>query len=139
MRGRVIAIRWSVISYGLHNGVTELIDHRKPSAQGPDFSSRRLHSIWFGAGAVVKQRALQIAGVMVAFALWRNGQMILGNIASTIVIFGTAIGLILRESVEPDRLIVEALRRAGIVFVHFEDDGNSPELDRIEEEGVGAR
>jgi hypothetical protein len=36
------------------------------------------------------------------------------------------------------RHIVEALRRAGIVFVHFENYGNSPELDRIEEEGIAA-
>ena len=47
--------------WAAYNGVTELIDHRKPSMRGPDFSSRRLHSVWFGAGATVKQRALQIA------------------------------------------------------------------------------
>ncbi len=47
--------------WAAYNGVTELIDHRKPTAKGPDFSSRRLHSVWFGAGATVKQRALHIA------------------------------------------------------------------------------
>ena len=47
--------------WAAYNGVTELIDHRKPNVRGPDFSSRRLHSVWFGAGAMVKQRALQIA------------------------------------------------------------------------------
>ncbi len=47
--------------WAAYNGVTELVDHGKPSAKGPDFSSRRLHSIWFGAGAGVKQRALRIA------------------------------------------------------------------------------
>lgn len=52
--------------WAAYNGVTELIDHRKPSARGPDFSSRRLHSIWFGAGAAVKQHALQVAEEWVA-------------------------------------------------------------------------
>jgi hypothetical protein len=47
--------------WAAYNGVTELIDHQKPSSRGPDFSSRRLHSIWFGAGAIVKTRALQVA------------------------------------------------------------------------------
>jgi len=48
--------------WAAYNGVTEFVDHRKPTAHAPDFTSRRLHSIWFGAGAVVKQRALRIAG-----------------------------------------------------------------------------
>jgi len=55
-----------------------------------------------------------VAGVVGAFALWRSGQMILGNIAGTLVIFGTAIALILRESVELDRL-TQACLDAGVV------------------------
>lgn len=39
---------------------------------------------------------------------------------------------------EDRRYVVEALRRAGMVFVRFETYGHSPELDRIEEEGMGA-
>ena len=52
--------------WAAYNGVTELIDHRKPNVGGSDFSSRRLHSIWFGAGAMVKQRALQIAQELIS-------------------------------------------------------------------------
>jgi hypothetical protein len=55
-----------------------------------------------------------LAGVLVAFGLWRSGQMILGNIAGTLVIFSMAIVLILRESVELDRLI-QACLDVGVV------------------------
>jgi hypothetical protein len=41
-----------------------------------------------------------IAGVLVAYPIWRAGQIILGNLAGTAVIFGTALAMILRESVE---------------------------------------
>lgn len=43
-------------------------------------------------------------GVLAAFPLWRKSQMILGNIAGTVVIFASAIGMIARESVEVYRL-----------------------------------
>ena len=55
-----------------------------------------------------------LVGALVAFALWRTGQMILGNIAGTLVIFGTSIALILRESVELERL-TQACLDAGLV------------------------
>jgi hypothetical protein len=55
-----------------------------------------------------------LLGVLVAFVLWRRGEMILGNIAGTIVIFGTAIALIMRESVELERL-TQACLDAGFV------------------------
>ncbi len=45
-----------------------------------------------------------VIGILVAYSCWRSQQMILGNIAGTVVIFGTAIGLILREYAELDRL-----------------------------------
>ena len=41
--------------------------------------------------------AAPVAGFLLAFPLWRKGQVILGNIAGTVAIFGTAIGLIFRE------------------------------------------
>ena len=55
-----------------------------------------------------------LVGVLFARLLWRSGEMILGNVAGTIVIFGTALALIMRESVELDRLTRECLD-AGIV------------------------
>ena len=36
--------------WAAYNGVTELTDHGKLNSRGPDFSARRLHSVWFGAG-----------------------------------------------------------------------------------------
>jgi hypothetical protein len=43
-------------------------------------------------------------GVLVAASVWRLGQVILGNLAGAAVIFGAALALILRESVEVDRV-----------------------------------
>ena len=43
------------------------------------------------------------AGLLLAYPLWRKGQAILGNIAGTVAIFGTAIGLIFREYAVLDR------------------------------------
>lgn len=43
-------------------------------------------------------------GAMVAAPLWRRREMILGNIAGTVVIFGTAFALIFRESAALDAL-----------------------------------
>ena len=45
-----------------------------------------------------------LVGVLVALPCWRNSQPILGNIAGSAVIFGSALALILRESVEIDRV-----------------------------------
>jgi hypothetical protein len=52
--------------------------------------------------------------VLVALPFWRTRQMTLGNIAGTVIIFGTAMGLILREYVELDR-ITKACLDAGDV------------------------
>src|SRR5262249_723782 len=41
-----------------------------------------------------------IVGVLVAMPIWRTKQIILGNLAGTAVILGTAVALILRESAE---------------------------------------
>jgi ABC-type dipeptide/oligopeptide/nickel transport system permease subunit len=41
----------------------------------------------------------------VAYVIWRRGEMILGNLAGSAVILGTALGLILRESAEIDRVM----------------------------------
>ena len=78
-----------------------------------DCQSALVHDLsWFWIALMLT--VPPVAGVMVAFALWRSGQMILGNIAGTIVIFATAIALILREFVELDRLTQVCLD-AGVV------------------------
>ena len=45
-----------------------------------------------------------LVAVMLAYPFWRRSQPILGNLAGSVVIFGSALILILRESVELDRL-----------------------------------
>ena len=50
-----------------------------------------------------------VAGGLLAFAIWRTKQIVLGNIAGTVVIFGSALALILRESVEIDQAIRRCL------------------------------
>lgn len=43
------------------------------------------------------------AALAVAWLAWRDGQMVLGNLAGTAVIFSVALALIMRERVELDR------------------------------------
>jgi hypothetical protein len=50
-----------------------------------------------------------LVALLLAFPFWRKAQMIFGNIVGTVVIFGTAIGLILREHVELDRVVQDCL------------------------------
>jgi len=57
-----------------------------------------------------------LIGVLVAIPFWRKGQMILGCIAGTAVILSTAIGLILREYVELDRLVNDCLDAGTTCF-----------------------
>jgi hypothetical protein len=55
-----------------------------------------------------------LLGFLVALPFWRQGGMIFGNIAGTVVIFGSAFALIMREYVEIDR-VVRACLEAGDV------------------------
>lgn len=45
-----------------------------------------------------------IAAVLLAYAIWRQEEYILGNLAGTAIILGTAFALIFRESAEVDRV-----------------------------------
>lgn len=56
---------------------------------------------WIAVAAVVPF----LAGLIVAWAIWLTGQPILGNIAGSIVIFGAAIGMIMREHTDLDRVV----------------------------------
>ncbi|MGB7219515.1 MAG: hypothetical protein WBD07_11975 [Vicinamibacterales bacterium] len=56
-----------------------------------------------------------LAGVLVAFPLWRIEQPIFGNLAGTIVIFGSAIGMIMREDVELVRLVQACVDEGFVV------------------------
>lgn len=46
-----------------------------------------------------------IAGGLVAFLIWQTRQYLIGNLAGAAVIFGSAMALILRESIELNRAI----------------------------------
>jgi hypothetical protein len=53
---------------------------------------------------IVMATVPDLVGLAIAFPCWLRSQPILGNIAGSVVIFGTALVLIIRESVEIDRL-----------------------------------
>jgi len=63
--------------------------------------------------AVMLMAPLPVA-VLAAMPFWRATEMIFGNLAGTAVIFATAIGLIMRESLELDAL-ARACLEAGYV------------------------
>ena len=50
-----------------------------------------------------------IGGLLEFFPFWRMGQPIFGNIVGSIVIFGSAIALIMREHVELDAIVQRCL------------------------------
>jgi hypothetical protein len=50
-----------------------------------------------------------LAGWLVALPLWRKGEMILGNLVGTIVIFSAGVALIVRESVELNGVIARCI------------------------------
>ena len=62
---------------------------------------------WFWIGVMAAAPAA--GALLLALPFWRSRQMTLGSIAGTAVIFGTAIGLILREYVELDRISQDCL------------------------------
>lgn len=62
-----------------------------------------LNWYWIAVALVVPM----IGGLLVAWPIWLTGQPILGNIAGSIVIFGAAVALIMREHAALD-LVVQA-------------------------------
>jgi hypothetical protein len=57
-----------------------------------------------------------VVAVLVALPFWRSRQMTFGSIVGTAVIFGTAIGLILREYVELDRISQDCLDAGAVCW-----------------------
>ena len=64
-------------------------------------SVNELNWVWIAVAVIVPM----LAGLLLAWPIWLTGQPILGNIAGSIVIFGAAIGLIMREHTELDRIV----------------------------------
>jgi hypothetical protein len=62
---------------------------------------------WFWI--IVSASLPAIGGLLVAYPIWRLNQPILGNLAGSAVIFGTAIALIMREHVELDEQVQACL------------------------------
>jgi hypothetical protein len=67
-----------------------------------------LHWDWIAFGTLMPA----VVSLLIAYPFWRKSQSIFGSIAGSIVIFGTALGLILREYVEIDR-VTKACLDAG--------------------------
>ena len=57
-----------------------------------------------------------ILAVLVAYLFWRSGQSTFGNIVGTAVLFASALGLILREYVDLDRLTNACLDEGATCF-----------------------
>jgi len=54
-------------------------------------------------------------GMLIALPVWRRREMILGNVAGSVVIFGAAFALIFRESAMLDQLRQQCFDAGGIV------------------------
>jgi hypothetical protein len=65
----------------------------------------QLNWYWIGLGATVPL----MVGILLALPFWRSNQPILGNVAGAAIMFGTAIGLILREYMELDQITQRCL------------------------------
>ena len=61
-----------------------------------------------------------LVGWLIALPLWLKDQPILGNIAGSMVIFGTAFALIMREHIDLDRLSRACLDAGNTCFPHPE-------------------
>ena len=57
-----------------------------------------------------------VLALLVAFPFWRKRQMIFGSIVGTAIIFATAIGLILREYVDIDRMTQQCLDEGTVCW-----------------------
>lgn len=72
---------------------------------------------WIGLQAAIPP----VVAVLLALPFWRKGQMIFGTVVGTVVLFGTAVGLILREHVELDALIQACFDEGRPCFPHPSD------------------
>ena len=67
---------------------------------------------WIGLAAT----APLVAGWLAAAPLWRTGQPILGNLAGTMVVFGSAVALILRERIAIERAAQACLDQGTVCW-----------------------
>jgi hypothetical protein len=69
---------------------------------------------WIGLEATV----VPLAGLLVALPLWLKQQPIFGNIAGTVVMFGAAFSLILREHLQIEAVVGKCLDEGLPCFPH---------------------
>jgi hypothetical protein len=69
---------------------------------------------WFWIGIALA--APPVAGALIAVPIWLLDQPILGNLAGTGIIFGAAVGLIMRERVQLERLAQQCLDQGYMCF-----------------------
>ena len=68
-------------------------------------SITELSWFWIAVALVVPL----VGGLLLAWPIWLTGQPILGNIAGSIVIFGAAVALIMREHADLDRMVRDCI------------------------------
>lgn len=57
-----------------------------------------------------------IAALIVAYPFWHQGHPIFGNLVATVVLFGAAFGLIMRERIELDRIAAGCFDKGYFCF-----------------------
>lgn len=67
-----------------------------------------LNWFWIAIAVIVPPAVALLA----AYPLWNRGQPIFGNIFGTIILFGSAIGFILREHVQLDKIVQACLENS---------------------------
>ena len=67
---------------------------------------------WIGLQAIFPP----LVGILIAWPFWRKAQPIFGNIAGTVIMFGAAFALILREQIELDRLMQKCVDDGYLCF-----------------------
>lgn len=72
---------------------------------------------WIGLQAAVPP----LVALVLAFPFWRRNQMIMGTIVGVGVVCAAAIGLILREHVEIDRIMQACMDEGNPCFPHPSD------------------
>ena len=59
-----------------------------------------------------------VVGVLFALPLWYTDQPILGNVAGTVVMFGTAFSLIMREHIQIEKMVSACIDAGVPCFPH---------------------
>ena len=67
---------------------------------------------WIALMAIVPP----IVAFLIAFPIWRTGEVTLGNVAGSVILFGTGFAMIWREHIALDRLVQACLDEGATCF-----------------------